>query len=112
MMAERPEEAIAVGKGTKWERWLARAYWMTGRRKEFDRLAAENRRETDKRTPYHRAIIYAGKGDKDRTLEALERAADLEPGRTASFLLMPEMKFIVGEPRYDALIKKLRLPSP
>ena len=110
MMAGRPEEAIAVGKATSYERWLARAYVMTGRLKEFERLAAINRRETSALRHYHRAIIYAGLGDKDRTLEALGRAADPDPDRTASILLNPEMKFLVGDPRYDALKKKLRLP--
>jgi eukaryotic-like serine/threonine-protein kinase len=112
MMAGRYEEAIALWKSrtNTWERWLARAYVMTGRQKEFERLVAENRRETSDLKPYHQAIIYAGRGDKDRTLEALEQAADVTATRTASILLTPEMKFLVGDSRYDALKKKLRLP--
>jgi serine/threonine protein kinase/tetratricopeptide (TPR) repeat protein len=112
MMAGRPEDAIALWKSrpNTWERWLARAYVMTGRQKDFDRLVAENRRETSDLTSYHRALIYAGAGDKDRTLEALERTADLRPDRAAPILLSPEMKFLVGEPRYNALKKRLGLP--
>jgi eukaryotic-like serine/threonine-protein kinase len=112
MMAGRHDEAIALWKSrtNTWERWLARAYVMTGRQKEFERLVAENRRETSDLKPYHRAIIYAGRGDKDRTLEALEQAADVTATRTASILLTPEMKFLVGDPRYNALKKKMRLP--
>jgi serine/threonine protein kinase/tetratricopeptide (TPR) repeat protein len=112
MMAGRHEEAIAVWKSkpNTWERWLARAYVMTGRQKEFDRLIAESRRETSDRRPYHEAIIYAGREDKDRTLAALDRAAGFDPTRVASILLTPEMKFLVGDPRYDALKKKLRIP--
>ena len=115
MMAGRPEDAIALWgsrpeKNRGWERWLARAYFMTGRQKEFERLVAAHRRVTSDLTPYHLAIIYAGRGDKDRTLAALDRAADLLPARTAAILLTPEMKFLVGEPRYNAQKQKLRLP--
>jgi serine/threonine-protein kinase len=108
--AGRPEEAIAVWKSRPvnrgWERWLARAYLMTGRKKEMERLVAAHRNET----PYHQAIIYAGLGDKDRTFEALNEAADAEPLRTAAILFGPEMKFLLGDPRRDALKKKLKLP--
>ena len=112
MMAGRHEEAVALFKSrtNTWERWLARAYNSNGRQKDVQRLVAENRRETSELGPYHRAIIYAGLSDKDRTLEALEQSADVTPTRTASILLTPEMKFLVGHPRYDALKKKLRIP--
>ena len=113
MMAGRPEEAIGVSGSTpnrSWERWLARAYVMTGRQQEFERLIEENRGEAPDRRPYHLAIIYAGRGDKDRTFQALDQAATLEPERTAALILNPEMKFLVGDPRYDALKHTLRLP--
>jgi hypothetical protein len=89
---------------------MARAYLMTGRQKEFDRLLAANRRETSDRRPYHLAIVYAGAGDKVQTFEALDQAADVEPERTAAIILTPEMKFLVGDPRHDALKRKLGLP--
>jgi serine/threonine-protein kinase len=118
MMAGRPEDAIAVWKSrpdNTWERWLARAYRMTGRQKDVERLIAKNRREPfdpkqAELAQYHRAIIYAGLGDKARTLEALGRAADDRPDRVASILPTPEMKFLVGDTTYEALKKKLRLP--
>jgi hypothetical protein len=104
MMAGRPEDAIGVSGSRPnhtWERWLARAYVMTGRQQEFERLLEENRRETPDRRPYHLAIIYAGRGDKDRTFQALDQAANLEPERTAALILNPEMRFLVGDPRYE-----------
>ena len=115
MMADRPEEAIALGRTSTWERWLARAYRMTGRQKDVERLIAENRREPfdpkqAELADYHRALIYAGLGDRARTLEALDRTADVRPDRAASILPAPEMKFVVGDPRYEAVKKKLRLP--
>jgi TolB-like protein/tRNA A-37 threonylcarbamoyl transferase component Bud32/Flp pilus assembly protein TadD len=113
MMAGRPEDAIAVSLSRpnhSWERWLARAYVMTGRQQEFERLIEENRRETPDRRAYHLAIISAGRGDKNRTFEALDQAAKLEPERTAALILNPEMKFLVGDPRHAALKRRLRLP--
>jgi serine/threonine-protein kinase len=107
--AGRPEEAIAVFQSRpvnrNWERWLATAYVMTGRRKEMDRLVEEHRDEL----PYRQALIYAALGDKDRTFDALNRAVDDAPHRTAAVLFYPEMAFLRGDPRLDALKKKLRL---
>jgi tetratricopeptide (TPR) repeat protein len=110
MLAGRPEEAIDLWKrspGQTWERWLARAYVMTGRQTELDRLIAAHAKDPD---PYHLAIIYAGLGDKDRTFEALNRAADRDDVRAPAFLFSPETEFLRGDPRLDALKRKLKLP--
>jgi adenylate cyclase len=110
MLAGRPEDAIAVWRSRPvnrgWERWLARAYAMTGRTRELERLTAASRNET----PYRQAIFYAGLGNKDRTFEALDKASDSEPIRTAAVLFFPEMNLLLGDPRRDALKKKLKLP--
>jgi serine/threonine protein kinase/tetratricopeptide (TPR) repeat protein len=116
MLAGRPEEAIDTWKNRPanpkenpggWERWLARAYVMTGRTGEADRVLAEHRQDAD---PYHLAIIYAGLGDKERTFEALDRAADRDDHRAPAFLFSPETKFLRGDPRLDVLKRKLKLP--
>ena len=112
MLAGRPEEAIGLwqrmpGQGNGWERWLARAYVMTGRQTELNRLIAAHAQDDD---PYHHAIIYSGLRDKDRTFEALNRAADREDPRAPAFLFSPETEFLRGDPRLDALKKKLKLP--
>jgi tetratricopeptide (TPR) repeat protein len=109
-LAGRPEEAIAVWKSRprnrSWERWLTRAYVMTGRTKELERLRAAHRSET----AYHQAIVYAGIGESDQTFAALDAAAVAEPLRTASVLFFPEMAFLRDDPRREALKKKLGLP--
>jgi predicted Zn-dependent protease len=112
MLAGRPEEAIDLwkrrpGQGDGWERWLARAYVMTGRQTDLNRLIAAHAKDDD---PYHHAIIYAGLRDKDRTIEALNRAADREDTRVPAFLFSPETEFLRGDPRLDALKTKLKLP--
>jgi len=113
MLAGRPEDAIDLWKRTStsaqggWERWLARAYAMTGRQTEVDRLIAAHGKDPD---PYHLAIIYAGLRDKERTFDALNRAADRADSRTPAFLFSPETEFLRGDPRLDALKRKLKLP--
>ena len=113
MLAGRPEDAIDLWKRTStsgpggWERWLARAYAMTGRQTEVDRLIAAHGKDPD---PYHLAIIYAGLDDKERTFDALNRAADRADARAPAFLFSPETEFLRGDPRLDALKRKLKLP--
>jgi serine/threonine-protein kinase len=114
--AGRPEEAIALyeddarergySPGYGWERWVARAYVLAGRRQEVQRLIEAHKNEH----PYRQALIYAALDDKDRTFEALNRAVDLVPHRTAFTLACPEMALLRGDPRLDVLKRKLNLP--
>jgi hypothetical protein len=80
---------------------------MTGRKAEADRLLAAHLKEDD---PYHLAIIYAGLGDKNRTFDALNRAANRGDRRVPAFVFSPETEFLRDDPRLDALKKKLKLP--
>jgi hypothetical protein len=78
---------------------------MSGRRDEAIRLAEAH--ENDH--PYRQALIYAALGDKDRTFEALDRAADIHPNRTALLLVYPEMRLLRGDTRLVALRQKLNI---
>jgi eukaryotic-like serine/threonine-protein kinase len=106
----RPAEAVAFWEGQPksrdWQRWLTPAYVMLGRHAEIERLVEAHKNEH----PYRQALIYAALADKDRTFEALNRAAHIVPHRTASLLVYPEMAFLRGDPRLDAVRKKLKLP--
>jgi tetratricopeptide (TPR) repeat protein len=111
MFAGRPVEAITVWENRPdsqgdWERWLAPAYVILGRRAEVERMVEAHENEH----PYRQTLVYAALGDKDRTFEALNRAIDLMPQRTALLLTHPEMAFLGGDPRLDALRKRLKLP--
>jgi tetratricopeptide (TPR) repeat protein len=48
--------------------FLGHAYARAGRREEAEKLAADV-----SSNPFQQAVIFAGLGDKDRTLEALDR---------------------------------------
>jgi hypothetical protein len=60
--------------------------------------------------PYRQALIYAALGDRDRTFEALTRAADVLPQRTVLLLVYPEMALLRGDPRLAVLRRKFNLP--
>jgi TolB-like protein len=109
IFAGRPAEALAVHEepsgippGTEWD---ALAYVRSGRRDEAERLAARHQDY-----PHRRAIIYAALGDKDRTFEALDRLADLEPHRVVDLLSYPELAGLHDDPRFAALRRKFNLP--
>jgi len=104
--AGRPAEAMAVRAryGSDGEIWLARAYIMSGRRSEVERMAREHQQY-----PYRLAVIYAALGNKDLTFEALNQAVDIMPSRTALLLMHPEMALLRGDPRLDALRARLKL---
>jgi hypothetical protein len=59
--------------------------------------------------PYRQALNYAALGDKERTFEALSRAAVVAPQRTAAVLAYPEMSLLRGDPRLDQLRQRFNL---
>jgi hypothetical protein len=60
--------------------------------------------------PYRLALIHAALGNKDRTFEELNQAAETVPHRVAELLAYPEMRLLRGDPRLAALRTTLRLP--
>ena len=84
--------------------YLGYAYALTGRREEAKKLVVDL-------SPIRQAPIFAGLGDKERTLEALDRSAQLGPFRIGSVLTYPELALIRGDPRLKALRKKVGLPK-
>jgi tetratricopeptide (TPR) repeat protein/tRNA A-37 threonylcarbamoyl transferase component Bud32 len=106
--AGRPLEALRVLETRRAEpgvqHWMAHAYVLAGRRAEVERLAAAHDH------PFRLAVIYAALGDKDRAFEELDRAAVTVPQRVGLLLRDPEMAALRGDPRFDAVRKKLGLP--
>ena len=112
----RTQEAIqiletAIHRGVKPgnEIWgaLGFAYAWAGRREEAEKLAVE----MPSRNPFNQALTFAGLGDKDRTLEALDRAAAAGPFKMGRVLTFPELSLLQGDPRLKALRKKVGLPE-
>jgi TolB-like protein len=84
---------------------LGHALGRGGRREEAEKLAAGTT------NPFMQALIFAGLGDKERTLEALDRMTALGPVRLGRDLNFPELDLIRGDPRVKALRKKVGLPE-
>ena len=106
---ERTEEAIRIfiqsGVGSDWAN-LGYAYARSGRREEAEKLAIDLSPR-----PFLQAVIFAGLGDKERTLEALDRMSVVGPIRMGSMLGLPELALLRGDPRLKALRKKVGLPE-
>lgn len=85
--------------------FLGHALGRAGRREEAEKLAAGTT------NPFTQALIFAGLGDKERTLEALDRMTVLGPVRVGRDLTFPEFDLIRGDPRVKALRKKVGLPE-
>ena len=85
--------------------FLGYAYGRAGRRDEAEKIAAETSE------PYNQALTFAGIGDKERTLQALERMAVLGPVRLGRDLTYPEFDLVRGDPRLKVLRKKVGLPG-
>ena len=105
----RAEEAIRIfiKSGDRAARaYLGYAYARSGRRVEAENLAIELSRR-----PLQQAVIFAGLGDKERTLEALDRIAEVGPVRMGAILSNPELALLRGDPRLKVLRKKVGLPE-
>ena len=86
--------------------YLGYAYGRAGRREEAEKLAAAAAPNA-----FTQALTFAGLGDKDRTLEALDRMASLGAVRVGRALNSPEFALLRGDPRVKALRKKVGLPE-
>jgi TolB-like protein/Flp pilus assembly protein TadD len=102
------EKDFSVGDGrlarAEVRGYLGFAYARTGRREEAEKLAVDA-------TPFTQAMIFAGLGDKERALEAMERSTAVGPFRIGRQLLWPELALIRNDPRMKALRKKVGLPE-
>jgi tetratricopeptide (TPR) repeat protein len=85
--------------------YLGHALGRAGRRDEVETLAAGDT------TLLRQALIFAGLGDKERTLEALDHATALGPVLIGRALAWPELDLIRGDPRVKAIRKKVGLPE-
>ncbi len=101
----RIDEAIQI-LATGDKQYLGYAYGRAGRREEAEKFAAAAAPNA-----FTQALTFAGLGDKDRTLEALDRLASLGAVRVGRALNSPEFALLRGDPRVKALRKKVGLPQ-
>jgi len=100
----RVDEAIQILAADL--QYLGFAYARVGRREEAEIFAAAAAPNA-----FTQALTFAGLGDKDRTLEALDRLASLGAVRVGRALNSPEFALLRGDPRVKTLRKKVGLPE-
>lgn len=94
----------AVSRNPQTRGFLGYAYARSGRRADAEAMAAASSYANE------RALIFAGLGDKERTLEALDGMTRLGGQRVGVYLHYPELALLRGDPRLQALRKKVGLP--
>lgn len=99
-MLEASGKQVDVGVGG-----LGFAYARAGRRRQAEELAGS------RADAIAQARIFAALGDRDRTLDALDRSTALGPFRLGRALAFPEFRFLRGDPRLQAVRKKVGLPE-
>ena len=102
----RIDEAIRLLSAIENPRYLGYAYGRAGRREDAEKLAVSVAPNA-----FSQALIYAGLGDKDRTLEALGRVSGLGAARIGRALNSPEFALLRGDQRVRALRKRVGLPE-
>jgi TolB-like protein len=101
----RIDEAIRIlAQGDK--QYPGYAYGRAGRRQEAEDFAAAAAPNA-----FTQALTFAGLGDNDRTLEALDRLASNGALRVGRALNSPEFALLRGDPRVMTLRKKVGLPE-
>jgi len=102
----RIEEAIQIFVAEPNPQYLGYAYGRAGRRDAAEKFAA-----AASPNAFTQAMTFAGLGDKDRTLEALERLGSNGAVRVGRALNSPEFGLLRGDPRVKGLRKKVGLPE-
>jgi serine/threonine-protein kinase len=92
---------------------LANAYGRAGKKKEAEEILAEFRARQGETyiSPYDWAMLYTGLGEKKLALDWLEKAYDERSGRIVNLAVHPQFASLRSEPRFQALVEKVRHPS-
>ncbi len=107
----RTDEAIRLLATTDNWGYLAYAYAKKGRHDAVAKLAAEAPAAHPRTAGHFQfALVHAGLGDIDRTIEELEQWTGVGPVRMGFTLSSPEFAFLRGDPRVKALRAKVGLP--
>lgn len=119
--AGQPDAAVAelaatIGAGSEDPialSWLAHAKAVAGARQEADAIV--RRLEADAGSGYvpgyHLALAHTGLGNRDAAFALLEKACvDREPA-VVNLKVEPRFEPLHGDPRYGALLQRLRLPE-
>jgi eukaryotic-like serine/threonine-protein kinase len=110
----RPEAALAEMEQEKADLWrrygFSLVYYALGRHKEADATLSEFVKNYQHTAAFQIAEVYAYRGEVDRAFEWLERAYAQRDSGLSQIKGQPHFKRLEGDPRYAALLEKMRLP--
>ena len=90
---------------------LPLAFHALGRRGESDAALAALKSKYAGGAAYQIAEVHAFRGEADLAFEWLERAYDQRDGGVSEIKSDRLMRGLVGDPRYKAFLRKLKLPE-
>jgi serine/threonine protein kinase/Tfp pilus assembly protein PilF len=110
----KPEEAIVEMQKERDPVWhgfgLALGYHALGKKKEADAALAEYIKEYQNEAAFQIAEIYAYRSETDKAFEWLERSYSQRDAGLAQMKGDPLLRNLESDPRYTALLKKMKLP--
>ena len=110
----REAGALAPECGSYTKATLAYSLAAAGDPSYARQLAAEleERLNVEYVSPVEQAIVYIALGDKQTALDWTERAIDERRGWVAYLRVHPIVDSLRGEPRFDALVKRMSFDAP
>jgi hypothetical protein len=90
---------------------LPLAFHALGRRRESDAALAALKGKYAGEAAYQIAEVHAFRGEVDLAFEWLERAYKQRDGGVSEIKDSRLMRGLVGDPRYKAFLRKLKLPE-
>ena len=107
------QEGVRVSKGSPLMIGsLGRAHAVSGQRDEAERALIELQQDAKRRyvPPFDLALIYLGLGDKERSLEWLDRSCEDRSFWLVYFIgVAPLFAAIRSDPRYSEILKRMNL---
>ena len=106
-------EAIDSDTDEAW-RLLMLAYWYQGQGREAEAAAVAQRLQAQfagEMQAYHMAELYAHLGDDDRAFESLNRSWEKREAVMLDIKISADFQRLHDDPRYKALLKKMKLPE-
>jgi serine/threonine-protein kinase len=97
------------GENTSEQSYLGYAYAKAGKRNEALALLGKLKTTTDYVSPAELAILYAGLGDKDEAIAALERAFAAHDSQMQYLKVEPHYDSLRSDPRFTDLMRRVGL---
>ncbi|MCZ6751940.1 MAG: protein kinase [Acidobacteria bacterium] len=92
---------------------LGLAYSLSGRRADALRILDQLNEQSERGyvSPFSIAVVYAGLGEKDRTLTWLEKAYEVRANEMVYIKMKPFFDNIRSDPRYQDLLRRMNFPE-